>query len=109
MRQVRIKNANGYDSLNNYPFPVVVPVNPRFDGNTPDLRVGLVEVKCSHLISAAPEWTPPSWWRERDTLIFSAGSHFESEIERNGWEPVDYNPFAFWNMLKASRDVGAAW
>ncbi|QHJ80217.1 MAG: hypothetical protein [Bacteriophage sp.] len=110
MKQVKILNANGYDALVDYPFPRVVPIiNSESGRRSHSAGDGLVEVRLLAITTAAPEWTPPSWWDLIDTLHLSTGDWFTGADERSGWEPVDDNPFAFWNKLKESRDVGAAW
>lgn len=106
MTRIKLNNHNGYSSLKDYPFPVVVKViNERSAAYCINNDGGLIEVSCDELVKAAPEWDAPSWFGG-ETIHFSRGGWFGPR-ECIGWSPIDDNPFAYWNDLKASRPVGA--
>lgn len=113
MKQVILNNANGYMALETYPFPRKVAIVDSFS-NEFSLKhgAGLIEIKVSAIVAAARDWKVPDYLQDMaddgETIHISSGHHFE-EAGRDGWTAIDDGPFAFWNMLKASRRVGAGW
>lgn len=122
MLKVMLINANGYCALKGYPFPRLVAIrkcDEEETRRTVELKTGLVRMSLTAICEAAPEWTPPAFWKglPMSTLSISRGDHFADEDNEDGLNAervfgwgrmveVDENPFAYWNALKSSRNVG---